>query len=142
MRTQIATRPLPPLPDNPSLPHQARITSIRRMAADNHLFQLRFVEDQFVHHWSHLPGQFVELSVIGTGEAPISISSSPTRRGILEHRDRFGTITLMYGAKTPADMLFRDELEALAGTSSINTLLTVDRDPTGTWEHEIGLLPT
>ena len=205
MRTQIATRPLPPLPDNPYLPHQARITSIRRMAADNHLFQLRFVEDAFVHHWSHLPGQFVELSVIGTGEAPISISSSPTRRGILElcvrragrvtsalfrlpagalvgirgpygngfpvkdmegqdlliiagglgmaplrsllwygldHRERFGTITLMYGAKTPADMLFRDELEALAGTSSINTLLTVDRDPTGTWEHEIGLLPT
>ena len=30
MRTQIATRPAP-LPDNPYLPHQARITSIRRM---------------------------------------------------------------------------------------------------------------
>src|SRR3989304_5589978 len=92
MRTQIATRPLPPLPDNPYLPHQARITSIRRVTADHH--------------------------------------------------ERFGTITLMHGAKTPAHMLFRDELEALAGTSSINTLLTVDRDPTGTWEHEIGLLPT
>ena len=27
----------------------------------------------------HLPGQFVEVSIPGIGEAPISISSSPTR---------------------------------------------------------------
>jgi sulfhydrogenase subunit gamma (sulfur reductase) len=28
----------------------------------------------------------------------------------LDNRDRFGSVTLMYGAKTPADMLFREEL--------------------------------
>lgn len=205
MRTQTATRPSPPLPDNPYLPQRARITSIRRMTPDTHLFQMRFLDEAFVHQWHHTPGQFVELSVIGTGEAPISISSSPTRRGVLElcvrrvgrvtsalfrlpagalvgvrgpygngfpvadmegqdllivagglgmaplrsllwyaldHRDRFGEVTLMYGARTPADMLFRDELEALAASASIRTLLTVDRDPAGTWEHRVGLLPT
>ncbi|MFA4835982.1 MAG: FAD/NAD(P)-binding protein [Dehalococcoidia bacterium] len=29
----------------------------------------------------HLPGQFAEVSLLGIGEAPISISSSPTRKG-------------------------------------------------------------
>jgi len=47
----------------------------------------------------------------------------------------------MYGARTPADMLFRDELVSLANVEAINTLLTVDRDPAGTWAHNIGLLP-
>ncbi|OGC22321.1 oxidoreductase [candidate division WOR-1 bacterium RIFOXYB2_FULL_42_35] len=32
----------------------------------------------------HEPGQFVEVSILGIGEAPISISSSPTKRGSFE----------------------------------------------------------
>jgi NAD(P)H-flavin reductase len=32
----------------------------------------------------HLPGQFVEVSIAGMGEAPISISSAPTRKGSFE----------------------------------------------------------
>ncbi len=32
----------------------------------------------------HRPGQFVEVSLFGIGEAPISISSSPTKRGTFE----------------------------------------------------------
>jgi sulfhydrogenase subunit gamma (sulfur reductase) len=174
------------------------------MVADTHLFQLRLLDDRLADRWSHRPGQFVELSVIGTGEAPISISSSPTRRGILElcvrrvgrmtdalfrlptqalvgirgpygngfpveemaghdllivagglgmaplrsllwyamdYRERFGTITLMYGARSPAEMLFRDELLSLAHVEGLDVRLTVDRDPTGTWPHHVGLLP-
>jgi len=33
---------------------------------------------------NHNPGQFVEVSVFGVGEAPISISSSPTKKGTFE----------------------------------------------------------
>src|SRR5512144_1063474 len=84
MAMETVTHPLPPVLDNPYLPHQAHITAIRRMVPDTYLFQLRFADEAFVSHWKHRPGQFVELSVIGTGEAPISICSSPTRRGILE----------------------------------------------------------
>jgi NAD(P)H-flavin reductase len=204
MDMQIATPRATPVPDNPYLPHQAHITAIHRMVPDTHLFQLRFADEALVRSWRHRPGQFVELSVIGTGEAPISICSSPTRRGILElcvrragrvtgalfrqpagtllgirgpygngfpveemeghdllivagglgmaplrsllwyaldRRERFGTVTLMYGARTPADMLFREELTSLAGMDSVRTLLTVDRDPAGTWAHHVGLLP-
>ena len=32
----------------------------------------------------HLPGQFVQVSLLGWGEAPISVASSPTRDGIFE----------------------------------------------------------
>lgn len=32
----------------------------------------------------HMPGQFVEVSIAGMGEAPVSISSSPTRTGSFE----------------------------------------------------------
>src|SRR3990172_10870656 len=32
----------------------------------------------------HKPGQFVEVSVFGVGEAPISLSSSPTKKGTFE----------------------------------------------------------
>ncbi len=190
---------------NPYQPLMARIVRIHRMVPDNHLFQLRFTDDAVAESWQHRPGQFIELSVIGTGEAPISISSSSTRKGILElcvrragrvtsalyrlptnalvgirgpygngfpveemagndllivagglgmaplrsllwyaldHREDFGTITLMYGARDPSVMLFRDELLSLTEVDDLNTLLTVDRDPTGTWKHDIGLLPT
>ena len=69
---------------NPYQPHLARIVRIYRMVEDNYLFTLRFFEDHLATTFRHQPGQFVMLSVPGTGEAPISISSSPTRPGILE----------------------------------------------------------
>jgi NAD(P)H-flavin reductase len=207
--TYLATdlHPLAPIPiwrDNPHRPSQARIVGITPMVADNHLFTLRFLEDAAARAFRHRPGQFLMLSVPGTGEAPISIASSPTRPGALElcvrrvgrmtdalyrmrtndlvgvrgpygngfpvaalegqdlllvagglgmaplrsllgyaldRRERFGAITLMYGARTPAEMLFRDELAALTGRDDLTCLLTVDRDPTGTWRHSVGLLP-
>ena len=189
---------------NPYQPLLARIVRIHRMVPDNYLFQLRFADDAVAEAWEHRPGQFVELSVIGTGEAPISISSAPTRRGVLEfcvrrvgrvtsslyrlptsslvgirgpygngfpieemeghdllivagglgmaplrsllwyaldRREKFGAITLMYGARTPEEMLFREELVSLTEVADLTTLLTVDRDPGGTWKHHIGLLP-
>jgi sulfhydrogenase subunit gamma (sulfur reductase) len=47
----------------------------------------------------------------------------------------------MYGARTPAEMLFREELSSLTNVDGLTALLTVDRDPEGTWKHDVGLLP-
>ncbi|MDZ7270777.1 MAG: FAD-binding oxidoreductase, partial [candidate division KSB1 bacterium] len=69
---------------NPYQPHLARIVRILPQIPDHRLFQLRFEDDEVARNFKHRPGQFVELSVLGTGEAPISISSSPTRPGTLE----------------------------------------------------------
>lgn len=195
----------PVLSGNPYQPHMARIVRIFKMVPDNHLFTMRFVEEEMARSFRHRPGQFAMVSIPGTGEAPISISSSPSRPEVLEmcvrrvgrmtdalyrlktndilgirgpygngfpieemrgnnllliagglgmaplrsllwyaldNRDEFADVTLMYGAKSPDEMLFRDELVSLVDRTDMSCLLTVDADPTGKWENHIGLLPT
>ena len=70
--------------ENAYLPHPARIIRRLPQIRDHVLFQIRFEEQELVENFAYRPGQFVMLSVIGTGEAPFSISSSPTRPGIIE----------------------------------------------------------
>lgn len=65
-------------------PSLARIVRIFPQISDHRLFQLKFVDEDVAKAFSHAPGQFVELTVLGVGEAPISISSPPTRPGIIE----------------------------------------------------------
>ena len=55
----------------------------------------------------HLPGQFVEISIPGIGEAPISISSSPTRKGSFEMVVRkVGNVSDAMHRLTDGDKLF------------------------------------
>ena len=55
----------------------------------------------------HLPGQFVEVSIPGIGEAPISISSSPTRKGSFEMVVRkVGNVSKAMHALTAGDRIF------------------------------------
>lgn len=65
-------------------PNLARIERILPQILDHRLFQLKFVDEEVVKAFSHAPGQFVEVSILGVGEAPISISSPPTRPGVIE----------------------------------------------------------
>jgi len=66
------------------LPRLARIIRTLPQIPEHQLFQIRFEQEEMVKSFSYRPGQFVMLSVIGTGEAPFSISSSPTRPGVIE----------------------------------------------------------
>ncbi len=61
------------------LPQMATITK-RRMLNGTELFL--HLEMDSGQDLSYKPGQFVEVSLAGIGEAPISISSSPTQRGL------------------------------------------------------------
>ncbi|UCE34337.1 MAG: FAD/NAD(P)-binding protein [Deltaproteobacteria bacterium] len=65
-------------------PNLARIERILPQVKDHRLFQLRFVDDSVAEAFSHVPGQFVEVTLVGVGEAPVSISSPPTRPGVIE----------------------------------------------------------
>jgi sulfhydrogenase subunit gamma (sulfur reductase) len=58
------------------LPQTARIVAVQQMTALEKLFTLELPGGMSLRHQ---PGQFVEVSVLGVGEAPISISSSPSR---------------------------------------------------------------
>jgi len=70
--------------DNIYQPSLARIVRILPQIEEHRLFQLRFEDSEMKRRFTYRPGQFVELSVIGTGEAPISISSSPTRPEVID----------------------------------------------------------
>jgi len=59
----------------------------------------------------------------GIGLAPLR----PVLHAIVAGRRRFGDVKLFYGARTPADLLYRDELERWAARDGIEVALTVDR---------------
>lgn len=58
------------------MPEMARIAAIQQMTALEKLFTIELPNGLSLNH---RPGQFVEVSCFGIGEAPISISSSPSR---------------------------------------------------------------
>jgi len=62
--------------------YQLRPVSIVRVLPqikDHRLFQLKLEDGTTWESFGHQPGQFIEISIFGKGEAPISISSPPTR---------------------------------------------------------------
>ncbi|MFO8011590.1 MAG: FAD/NAD(P)-binding protein [Dehalococcoidia bacterium] len=63
------------------LPITARILQSEAMTAHDRFFEFRLDSGEEL---GHMPGQFVLVSIAGVGEAPISISSSPTKKGSFE----------------------------------------------------------
>lgn len=186
---------------SPYMPQWAEIASIEPLTATENLYALNLMSGKPL---GHLPGQFVELSLMGIGEAPISVSSAPAANGIfelgirkvgnvtsavhklrpgdrvgirgpfgthfpieecrgkdllfiaggiglvplrsfiqfvLDHRSDYGAVTVLFGAKTPAERLFVNELDQWAGRSDIRYLETVDR-PAPEWKGHVGVITT
>jgi NAD(P)H-flavin reductase len=190
--------------DGNMVPLPATIGKRQELASDTALYRIRL-------EWGALeftPGQFVQLSVPGAGEVPISPAGAPrpdnslelcvrrvghvtemlhrlvpgdrvgvrgpfgngfplaewTGRNILLiagglgvapirsllqalllRRQEFGDITLMYGAREPSVILFKEDLVALSGRRDLNLFLTVDfvtDEPPGGLTCNTGLLPT
>jgi sulfite reductase subunit B len=63
------------------LPNLAEVTRTEPLTKMEKLFEIRLKNGQDL---GHQPGQFVEVSLFGIGEAPISVSSSPTKKGSFE----------------------------------------------------------
>ena len=60
----------------------------------------------------------------------------------IDTREDFGDITVVYGARTTADLVYKRELREWVAMEGINTVLTVD--PGGedeNWQGEIGFVP-
>lgn len=85
------------------LPKLAEVLKVEPLSEKEKLFQLRMKDGSRL---SHKPGQFVEVSVLGVGEAPISVSSSPTRDGSFELGIRaVGNVTRALHRLQPGDIL-------------------------------------
>lgn len=182
-------------------PQPAEVVFVQKLTELENLYRLRFVDDRPL---GHAPGQFVQVALLGVGECPISISSSPTRpetfdlcvrkvgdvtehihqlqasdvvgiRGplghgfdvsemhgkdilivagglglapvrslvqyILDERSRFGTFHMLYGARSPKEILFRDDLTLWRESPDVNLLVTVDR-PDEQWRGHSGVVTT
>lgn len=184
------------------LPVLARIVDVRPLTQLEKLFTIELPNGLCLEH---APGQFVELSVFGFGEAPISITSSPSRsngtfelcvrqagqltgalhslrpgdkvgvrgpfgrgfpiqrfRGrdllflpgglglaplrsfinqVIDERSNFGRVIILYGARHPSELLFRDELTFWSERDDIETRVTVDR-PDEDWRGHVGVITT
>ena len=64
--------------------HKCRLLRKYKLTDKESLFLFRFENPEIAHEWRFKPGQFVELSMLGIGEVPISICSSARRMGFFE----------------------------------------------------------
>jgi sulfhydrogenase subunit gamma (sulfur reductase) len=188
--------------DSPYRPWPARITSIGELTGKEKLFEVRLIDPEFRQSFDFQSGQFVEVSIFGVGEAPISISSAPSKSGFIElcvratgdvtsalhkkqcgdvigirgpfgrgfpfekmkgsdmllvagglgvaplkslinhihdERHAFGNVTILCGAKTPDEILFRSQFEMWQHRDDFNLIMTVDQ-PDAHWTGEVGLV--
>jgi len=182
-------------------PRPAKLVKVEELTPGEKVFEFRLQNDKAL---GQRPGQFVEVSVMGIGEAPISISSSPTLDGtfqlavrnvgdvtnalhnlevganvgirgpfgngfplealegkdvlliaggiglfplrslvqyILDCRSSFGRAILLFGARSPAERLFLDELAAWSQSPDIEFHETVDRGDEN-WQGNVGVITT
>lgn len=199
MQHSPATSPLPS--GSIYLPRDAVILSVDELTPSEKLFRLRLSDGSDL---GHRPGQFVQLSLLGYGEAPISLASPPTRSGYFElgirrigsltsamhekvagdtvgirgpyghpfdiasmagkdllliaggcglaplrslilyvadRRGDFGRVTILYGARSPEQLLFKADLASWEATAGFACGYTVDSlDGEGCYGGSVGLI--
>ena len=60
---------------------------------------------------------------------------------LLAHRKDYGKITVVYGARTPGMLLYRDEFKTWQGLDGLDLNVTIDREAPG-WSGLVGFVPT
>ena len=82
-------------------------------------------------------GQHAVVVAGGVGLPPV--------RGLVDamvaNRDRFESVSLFYGSRTPEDQVFKDDLKAWAANKAIDVSVTVDRAGPE-WKGRVGIVTT
>ncbi len=188
--------------ENPYIPSKAIIKKIGKETADTNTYTLAFLDKEKRDRFSFTPGQFVMVSVLGIGEAPISLSSSPLNRecfditirkvgdvtnaiskmkkgdilwlrgpygngwpmeeargknlliiaggiglpplrgviaNIEKKREEYGQLEILYGARTPRDLIFQYEYDGWKKIKGARLEITVD-EAQEKWDGNIGLV--
>ena len=92
MKKKVVRKLMP----NPYIP---MLTKVKSVVSENEVndiktFELEFVKEEEYKAFEYIPGQFAEISIIGKGECPIGIASSPTEEGTIKFTiKKMGTVT-------------------------------------------------
>jgi len=93
----------------------------------------------FGRPWPMREAEGRDLLVIGGG-----IGLAPLR-AVLEQafgeRERYGQITILYGAKTVQDLVFTADFDRWRAQPDTRLLLTVDRADSASWPYSVGVVP-
>jgi NAD(P)H-flavin reductase len=81
------------------------------------------------------------IVVVGGGFAFTTLRSLINYMIHGDNRKRFGNITVIYGARTPGLLIYKDELAEWQKRSDINLNVTVDKGDTS-WKGREGFVPT
>ncbi len=188
---------------NVYLPHIAIIEKIIDETPGVRTFHFNFKNEELREKFTFDSGQFGEYSILGIGEAPFCISSSPTRRdhleftaqqvgrltnalhrlgvgaeigfrgpygnsfpldflqgknlifvgggialaplrsliwNVIDNRDKYKNIDIIYGARSPADLCFKYDLDAWEKDKTISMATTVDKGDES-WTGREGFVP-
>ena len=61
---------------------------------------------------------------------------------LLTERARYGQVQVLYGARSPADILFRRELESWRQRLDVEIEVTVDHAAVSDWRGHVGVVTT
>ena len=82
-------------------------------------------------------GNDVVIVTGGIGLAPLR----PAMLAVLAQRERFGNVVLLYGARTPQDMLYKNQIMKWRAQFDLQVHVTVDR-ALGDWRGNVGVVTT
>ena len=188
---------------NVYLPHIAIIEKIIDETPGVRTFHFNFKNEELREEFTFDSGQFGEYSILGIGEAPFCISSSPTRRdhlefaaqrvgrltnalhrlsvgaeigfrgpygnsfpldflqgknlvfvgggiglaplrsliwNVIDNRDKYKNIDIIYGARSPADLCFKYDLDVWDKDKTVSMAITVDKGDES-WTGREGFVP-
>jgi NAD(P)H-flavin reductase len=85
----------------------------------------------------HAEGSDLLIVAGGVGLPPVR----PALYHAVEHRADYGRVILLYGARTPADIVFRREIEKWRSRMDLEVEVTVDA-ASGDWRGRVGVVTT
>jgi NAD(P)H-flavin reductase len=90
-------------------------------------------------HWpiAQAAGKDVVIVTGGIGLAPLR----PALYELIAHREQFGKIVLLYGARTPDEILYAREVQQWRAQFDLDVYVTVDRAMDG-WRGNVGVVTT
>lgn len=124
--------------DGDTLVHTVRgVGAVSRGLCELHPGDVLGVRGPYGSSWpvEESGGRDVLVVAGGIGLAPLR----PAIYRLLARRERFGRITVLYGARSPEDLLYRKELESWRGRFDLRVEATVDHASAG-WHGPVGVV--